>query len=275
MLALVLADLEDRHDPRMVEVGRRLGLGVEALDVGVVGELAGEDHLERDGPVEAHLPGLEDDTHAAAGELADDLVVAEVADAGGFGRAGCGRWILPEHRGGGLIVGRSGLVAGRHGGLLVDRGGRRAWHGDVGGGPGAMVGASAIVEGFGAVWGSGSRGRAGLGARDRLLRRAQLALQGLQFGPQCGSALVGDVDQIVLDARSAPLPPVGLEAPADLIDAAGQVDVQAVEVVAGSVAHLDSVLGPRSIGCSPPEIGLPRPNDEDSLRGRCPFRVRL
>ena len=48
MLALVLADLEDRHDPRMVEVGGRLGLGVEALDVGLVGELAGEDHLERD-----------------------------------------------------------------------------------------------------------------------------------------------------------------------------------------------------------------------------------
>ena len=49
MLALVLADLEDRHDARMVEVGGRLGLGVEALDVGLVGELAGEDHLERDG----------------------------------------------------------------------------------------------------------------------------------------------------------------------------------------------------------------------------------
>ena len=87
MLALVLADLVDRHDARMVEVGGRLGLGVEPLDVGLVGELAGEDHLERDGPVEAHLPGLEDDAHAAAGDLADDLVVAEVADAGRFGTA--------------------------------------------------------------------------------------------------------------------------------------------------------------------------------------------
>ena len=83
MLAVVLADLEDRHDPRMVEVGGGLGLGVEAFDVGLVGELAGEDHLERDGPVEAHLPGLEHDPHSAAGDLADDLVVAEVADAGG------------------------------------------------------------------------------------------------------------------------------------------------------------------------------------------------
>ena len=66
MLPLVLAHLEDRHDPRMIEVGRRLGLGVEPLDVDVVGELAGKDHLERHGPVEAHLPGQEDDAHAAA-----------------------------------------------------------------------------------------------------------------------------------------------------------------------------------------------------------------
>ena len=83
MLALVLADLVDRHDAGMVEVGGGLGLGVEPLDVGLVGELAGEDHLERDGPIQADLPGLEDDAHAAAGDLADDLVVAEVADAGG------------------------------------------------------------------------------------------------------------------------------------------------------------------------------------------------
>ena len=83
MLALVLANLVDRHDAGMVEVGGRLGLAVEPLDVGLIGELAGEDHLECDGPVEADLPGLEDDPHAAAGDLADDLVVAEVADAGG------------------------------------------------------------------------------------------------------------------------------------------------------------------------------------------------
>src|SRR5262245_61231260 len=82
MLALVLADLEDRHDPRMVEVGRRLGLGVEPPHVGLVSELAGEDHLQANVPVETHLPGPEDDAHAAARDLADDLVVAEVADAG-------------------------------------------------------------------------------------------------------------------------------------------------------------------------------------------------
>ncbi len=38
-------------------------------DVGLAGELPGEDHLERDRPVEAGLPGLEDDAHAPAGDL--------------------------------------------------------------------------------------------------------------------------------------------------------------------------------------------------------------
>ena len=83
MLAFVLANLEDRHDPRMVQVGGRLGLGMESLDVVVVGKLAGQDHLERDGAIEAHLPGPEHDAHAAAGDLADDLVVAEIADVRG------------------------------------------------------------------------------------------------------------------------------------------------------------------------------------------------
>ena len=45
VLALVLADLEDRDDPGVIEIGRGLGLGVEALDVGLIGKLAGEDHL--------------------------------------------------------------------------------------------------------------------------------------------------------------------------------------------------------------------------------------
>ena len=80
--------------------------------------------------------------------------------------------------------------------------------------------------------------------RDRLIRGTQFALQGLQLGPQCGTALVGDVDQIVLDARLAPLPPVGLELPANRVNSASYFDVQAVKVVARSAADHDSVLGP-------------------------------
>jgi hypothetical protein len=120
MLPLVLADLEDRYDSRMVEVGRRLGLGVEPFDVGVVGKLSGQNHLERDNAVEAYLPGKEDDAHAATCQLADDLVIAEVADADGLGLTGRGGWISTLHQSGGLIVSSSGRVAGRHGWLFVD-----------------------------------------------------------------------------------------------------------------------------------------------------------
>src|SRR5262249_46630342 len=80
VLPLVLADLEDRDDPGVIQIRRRFGLGVEALDVGLMSKLAGEDHLERHLAVEAHLPGLEDHGHAPAGQLASDRVVAEIAE---------------------------------------------------------------------------------------------------------------------------------------------------------------------------------------------------
>ena len=79
-LAVVLADLVDRDDARVVEQRDGLGLVLEPPQLGVVGQHAGLDHLEGDGPVEADLPGLVDDAHAAAAQLLLDLVVAEVAD---------------------------------------------------------------------------------------------------------------------------------------------------------------------------------------------------
>ena len=122
----------------------------------------------------------------------------------------------------------------------------------MGGGPGAMVGASASVEGFGAVWGSGAVGGPASG-RATVSSDGRSSLSRASSSARRAGGLLGDIAQIVLDARSGPCSPVGLESPADLINAAGQVDVQAVEVVAGSVAHHGSVLGSRSIGCSPPE----------------------
>ena len=115
-----------------------------------------------------------------------------------------------------------------------------------------MVAASAIVEGFGAVGGSGTVGGPASGgttvssdgrsSRSRASSSAWIA--------RCPSS--GDLAQIVLDARLAPRTPVGLESAADHVNSAGQVDVQTVEVVAGSVAHLDSFLGAKSIGYSAP-----------------------
>ena len=50
------------------------------------------DHLERDRAIEADLAGLVNDPHAAAADLADQLVIAEVANA----RAGCWRPIAVD-----------------------------------------------------------------------------------------------------------------------------------------------------------------------------------
>ena len=80
MLPLVFADFVNGHDVGMIEIGRRLGLALKALHVVGRGELTGEDHLQGHDAVEAHLPGLVDDAHAAAGDLLQQLVVAEVTD---------------------------------------------------------------------------------------------------------------------------------------------------------------------------------------------------
>ena len=140
MLAFVLADLVDRHDPGMIEVGRRLGLDVEPPDVGLVGELAGEDHLERHRPIQADLPGLEHDAHAAAGDLADDLVVAEIA---GRGRErSLGRLARrPES-----LVDR-GLVAPCNRCFLVDRGASLTRNGTRRRSAGVIVGTSEVEPG--------------------------------------------------------------------------------------------------------------------------------
>jgi hypothetical protein len=52
----VLADLVDRHDVRVVEVGRGFCFSVEALHVLCRGELARQDLLESHEPIQADLP---------------------------------------------------------------------------------------------------------------------------------------------------------------------------------------------------------------------------
>ena len=88
--------------PGVIEQRDRLGLVLEAPQLGVVGQHAGLDHLEGDGPVEADLPRLVDDAHAAAAELFLNLVVAEVADGGAARQVGRGL----------VAVGRAGRKIG-------------------------------------------------------------------------------------------------------------------------------------------------------------------
>ncbi len=84
--AVVLADLEDRDDPGMVEVGGGLGLAAEPAEVLLRGEPAVGDHLQSEDAVEAHLPGREDDAHPAPAELAHQLIIAEIRDTAPLGR---------------------------------------------------------------------------------------------------------------------------------------------------------------------------------------------
>ncbi len=76
----MLTDLEDRHDAWMIQLRRGFGLGVEPLHVLFASELTGQDHLQRDDPIQIDLPRFEDDAHAAAGNLFQQLVVTEVAN---------------------------------------------------------------------------------------------------------------------------------------------------------------------------------------------------
>jgi len=63
---------------RVVEVGRRLGLLVEAADLVGGREGAGQDHLEGDGAFEADLAGAIHHAHPAAGDLATEFIVPKV-----------------------------------------------------------------------------------------------------------------------------------------------------------------------------------------------------
>ncbi len=74
---LGLADLEDRHDVRVVERGDGLGLVFETEHVVLGGEPAFEDHLQRDEAAGFELPRTVDDPHASATDFAEQLVAGD------------------------------------------------------------------------------------------------------------------------------------------------------------------------------------------------------
>ena len=141
-LAVVLADLVDRHDAGVVEQRDRLGLVLEPPQLVVAGQHAGPDHLEGDGPVEADLAGPVDDAHAAAAELGLDLVVAEVAD-GGPGRRATSASGSRESEVDGFAADRPGRPSAWRGSAAVSparSGHRRPIRGLIGGIAGAGQG---------------------------------------------------------------------------------------------------------------------------------------
>ena len=81
--AALAADGVYRHDLLVLHLGRREGLGLEALEApGIDGRSERED-LERDPPLQRDLHGLVDDPHAAPAHLAQEAKVAELAEARG------------------------------------------------------------------------------------------------------------------------------------------------------------------------------------------------
>ena len=76
-LALVLADVVDRADVRMVQRRGGARLALEALERLRVARQLARQELERDLAAEARVLGAVDDTHAAAAEPVEDAVVGE------------------------------------------------------------------------------------------------------------------------------------------------------------------------------------------------------
>lgn len=72
--AVVMADVEERADVRVVELGDRPGLALEPrLELGIRGEAGGED-LDRDVALQTGVPGAPDLSHTPRAEGRDDLV---------------------------------------------------------------------------------------------------------------------------------------------------------------------------------------------------------
>ena len=81
----VLADLVDRHDVGVVQLGRGAGLAAEPLaDRPVAGRLPRQ-NLQRHAAAQRDLLGLVDHAHAAAADLAHDPVIAELSEKRGGG----------------------------------------------------------------------------------------------------------------------------------------------------------------------------------------------
>src|SRR5260370_6414973 len=76
-MVVLLPDLVDSADVRMVQRGSSLGFSLEASQrLGVFGYFLGQE-LQRDKSVEGYVFRLVDDTHTAATEFLDDAVVRD------------------------------------------------------------------------------------------------------------------------------------------------------------------------------------------------------
>src|SRR5262245_38379633 len=95
--ALIATDAENRHDVRMVQLRRGLGLDLKSLALLGVNRRGKWKHLEGNPSAQGDLFGLIDDAHTSAADFAQDSVFAEL---GGRGNR------ISELSGGELRVGK-------------------------------------------------------------------------------------------------------------------------------------------------------------------------
>ena len=74
VLPAALADLVNRHDVRVIELGDRLRFVLKSDQLGFRREATRFYDLERDRPIERELLGFEHDPHSPAPQLAQDFV---------------------------------------------------------------------------------------------------------------------------------------------------------------------------------------------------------
>ena len=98
----------DLDDVRVLQLGRWPRPRQEADRRRRLGVDAGQDHLQGTGAVQPDLPGLVDDAHAAAAQLAQDLVAGDdrrgAVGRGGRGLAGVRRLPDPRRGNGGVMA---------------------------------------------------------------------------------------------------------------------------------------------------------------------------
>ncbi len=82
--AVQVADLVDLHDVRMAQAGHGFRLAQKALQLLRPGGGAGQEHFQGDGAVEAQVPRLVDDAHAAAAQHPLHLMAADARQFAGL-----------------------------------------------------------------------------------------------------------------------------------------------------------------------------------------------
>ena len=88
MLGVVRPHLVNGYDRRVVECRGSLCLGVKPLNLLRGRQLACQYHLDRYSAIQGYLSSFIDDTHTAAGDLLEQLIIAKIVHPGARGRRG-------------------------------------------------------------------------------------------------------------------------------------------------------------------------------------------